>query len=272
MAALQKLAEKCEFGEFIDQELRDKLVCGIWNETIQRKLLTEKELIAARAYELARGMEAAYQQSTQLQTAQQEQKAYKVTSPVEPKSIVPCWRCGKLGYLADQCFFQSKQCRRCGKIGHIAKMCRQRTSNGAPTQATQRMPMQNRARYVEQEESETTTSDTSDLGLFTIRSINGNHSGEIHITPKVNGVPIQMELDTGASVSLISTHVWEQSLNKTPLETTSMVLKTFTRERLEIRGQVDCQFANTNQMLYQRKPHHCLIYHKSMCYLSELIN
>ena len=98
--------------------------------------------------------------------------------------------------------------------------------------------MQNRARYVEQEESETTTSDTSELGLFTIRSINGNHSGEIRITPKVNGVPIQMELDTGASISLISTHVWEQSLNKIPLETTGMVLKTFTRERLEIRGQV----------------------------------
>ena len=98
--------------------------------------------------------------------------------------------------------------------------------------------MQNRARYVEQEESETTTSDTSELGLFTIRSINGNHSGEIRITPKVNGVPIQMELDTGVSVSLISTRVWEQSLNKIPLETTGMVLKTYTGERLEIRGQV----------------------------------
>ena len=65
----------CEFGEFLDQEFCDKLVCGIQNETIQRRLLTEKELTAARAYELARGMEAAYQQSTQLQTAQQEQKA-----------------------------------------------------------------------------------------------------------------------------------------------------------------------------------------------------
>ena len=46
-------------------------------------------------------MEAAYQQSTQLQTAQLEQKAYKVISPVERKSIVPSWKCGKLGHLAD---------------------------------------------------------------------------------------------------------------------------------------------------------------------------
>ena len=42
LAALRKLAEKCEFGEFLDQALRDKLVCGIRNETIQRRLLTEK--------------------------------------------------------------------------------------------------------------------------------------------------------------------------------------------------------------------------------------
>ena len=47
-----------------------------------------------------------------------------------------------------------------------------------------------------------------------------------------------MELDTGVSISLISTRVWEKSLNKIPLETTGIVLKTYTGERLEIRGQV----------------------------------
>ena len=81
-------------------------------------------------------------------------------------------------------------------------------------------------------------SDMSELGLFTICSINGRHSGEIHITPEVIGVPTEMELDTGASVTLISTRVWKQSLNKIPLETTSMVLKTYTGEMLKIRGQV----------------------------------
>ena len=73
LASLHKLAEKCKFGKFLNQAFCDKLVCGIQNKTIQRRLLTEKELTAARAYELVRGMKAAYQQSTQLQTAQQEQ-------------------------------------------------------------------------------------------------------------------------------------------------------------------------------------------------------
>ena len=117
-------------------------------------------------------------------------------------------------------------------------MCCQQTSNKSPTQFTQGRPGQNRAKYVEQEESEATMSDTSELGLFTTCSINGRHSGEIHITQEVNGVPVEMELDTGASVTLISTRVWEQSLNNIPLETTSMVLKTYTGEMLKIRGQV----------------------------------
>ena len=69
----------------------------------------------------------------------------------------------------------------------------------APTQVTQRMPMQNRARYAEQEESEAITNVTYfELGLFTTCSINGSHNGEIHITPEVNGgVRHRWRLDTG---------------------------------------------------------------------------
>ena len=41
LAALRRLAEHCEFGTMLEESLRDQLVCGISNETIQRKLLTE---------------------------------------------------------------------------------------------------------------------------------------------------------------------------------------------------------------------------------------
>ena len=41
LAALRRLAEHCEFGTTLEESLRDQLVCGISNETIQRKLLTE---------------------------------------------------------------------------------------------------------------------------------------------------------------------------------------------------------------------------------------
>ena len=59
VAALRQLSAKCEFGTFLDQAIRDKFVCGLRSEAIQRKLLTEDGLTTARAVEIAQGMESA---------------------------------------------------------------------------------------------------------------------------------------------------------------------------------------------------------------------
>ena len=41
-AQLKKLSAHCEFGTFLDEALRDRFVCGLRKEPIQRKLLGEK--------------------------------------------------------------------------------------------------------------------------------------------------------------------------------------------------------------------------------------
>ena len=58
-AALRKLAIHCQFGETLEDTLRDRLVCGLRHETIQRRLLSEKTLTYHKAMETARAMEAA---------------------------------------------------------------------------------------------------------------------------------------------------------------------------------------------------------------------
>ena len=65
VAALRKLADTCEFEAFLEQALRDRLVCGLYAENIQRKLLTEADLKLSRAYEIAQGMEAAQRQTSE---------------------------------------------------------------------------------------------------------------------------------------------------------------------------------------------------------------
>ncbi len=68
VAELKKLSEHCQFGEGLNDALRDRLVCGILQESTQKRLLTEANLTFKRAIELAVSMETAARDATELQT------------------------------------------------------------------------------------------------------------------------------------------------------------------------------------------------------------
>src|SRR5688572_5036161 len=53
MADLRRLSQHCDFGAFLPDALRDKLVCGLSNANIQRKLLSEDGLTVDRAMAIA---------------------------------------------------------------------------------------------------------------------------------------------------------------------------------------------------------------------------
>jgi len=59
MAELRRLATYCEFGAYLNDALRDHLVCELSNANIQKRLLSEDCLTLARALKIAQGMEAA---------------------------------------------------------------------------------------------------------------------------------------------------------------------------------------------------------------------
>ena len=44
MAELRRLSTHCEFGTYLKEALRDRLVCGLQNESIQKKLLIVADL------------------------------------------------------------------------------------------------------------------------------------------------------------------------------------------------------------------------------------
>ena len=58
-AELSKLAGRCNFGRVRDDMLRDRLVCGVNDELIQRRLLSERGLTYERALEIALAIETA---------------------------------------------------------------------------------------------------------------------------------------------------------------------------------------------------------------------
>ena len=55
---LRRLMANCDFGDYLDQTLRDRFICGLLSDSSQRCLLTESDLSFMRAVEIAQGMEA----------------------------------------------------------------------------------------------------------------------------------------------------------------------------------------------------------------------
>ena len=66
VAELKKLSLYCEFGTNLNDALRDRLVCELHNELIQKRLLSEPDLSLAKASEITLAMEAAAKDTLEL--------------------------------------------------------------------------------------------------------------------------------------------------------------------------------------------------------------
>ena len=59
VAELKRLAATCEFGQYLNDALRDWFVCWLLHEGMQKCLLAEPDLTFRRAVEIAQGIAAA---------------------------------------------------------------------------------------------------------------------------------------------------------------------------------------------------------------------
>ena len=59
LTELREMAVPCEFGNALDESLRDHLVCGLANEVHQKRLLSEGELPLGKALLIAQSLEMA---------------------------------------------------------------------------------------------------------------------------------------------------------------------------------------------------------------------
>ena len=108
MAALRKLSEHCNFGDGLNDHLRDRIVCGINNERILQKLLSIKDLDLKTAIDNAVAIEAAMRNTKEMQvrTGNETHEVHRVEPP---KNDLPgkakCYRCGDYRHMADKCPF-----------------------------------------------------------------------------------------------------------------------------------------------------------------------
>ena len=230
---LRRLARTCNFGDFLEQAIRDRLVCGMINSSTQKKLLAEKDLSLQRAVDIATAAEmAVLDQQQGVHTSDQTD----VHSVSFSKLICNC--CGKRGHTAQKCRFRHEVCFKCRKQGHLQVMCKERT----------RPPEMPSKPGVKQVEPKTEQDDDT-----TIWTITGGQTEGYHIHLNLDKQPIRMELDTGAAVSVMSEKQWEAVFGETkslyPYE--GRPLQGYSGHELQVIGQatVDVEYAQQTKQL-----------------------
>ena len=86
VADLRRISEHCKFGDTLDQMLRDRLVCGIRDGCIQKRLLAEPELTFRKAFDLCQANEMAEKNAHNLRQASQKVSPAPIMSLKAPSN------------------------------------------------------------------------------------------------------------------------------------------------------------------------------------------
>ncbi|KAL3976952.1 Rab-interacting lysosomal protein [Sarotherodon galilaeus] len=120
---LRQLSEHCEFGGVLDDMLCDRLVCGINDDGMQRRLLGEPTLDFKKALEIAQAIETAANNTKDIRKANNNihsAEVHHVSQSVRGKlrELLECYRCGGAHFGKD-CVFKDSTCHNCKKKGHL---------------------------------------------------------------------------------------------------------------------------------------------------------
>ena len=128
IAELRALSEYCKYGDTLESILRDRLVCGINDPQIQKRLSAEDKLTFKKALEISLALEAATKDTKQLQAATSATSPgypavlmHNVREGEKPPQHVKCYRCGKANHKAPECRHKDAICTKCKKKSTLGK-------------------------------------------------------------------------------------------------------------------------------------------------------
>ncbi|XP_075730266.1 uncharacterized protein LOC142772051 [Rhipicephalus microplus] len=242
---LKQLATSCDFGTFLDDALRDRFVAGLCDKETQAELLKTSKLAFKEACGIARSIELAWKESQDFQpksaqgmistlnrktdSGKRPPRWREETSgmPTGTRGAEPlhCFRCGS-EHEAPICKLCKYHCWVCKQVGHLAKMCRDRGRDAANVIDEQ--------------------SDAGEHVLYNIYSCEGR-TRLYEICLKLDQKSVRMQIDTGASVSIVPESLCKKYWPSLPLEPCSLKLKTYGGTPLTVKGKLNVSVEHNGQ-------------------------
>jgi hypothetical protein len=137
---LRNKASRCEFADLKDGLIRDRIVCGITNDSVRARLLRESDLSLEKCVDIYRASEISAFQLKEL-TDEKSVHAVRVEDILsdawkekrEEKRDKTgnniCNYCGGYRHRRGRCPAYGKNCNRCKKLHPFATMCKAKEVN-----------------------------------------------------------------------------------------------------------------------------------------------
>ncbi|XP_064469988.1 uncharacterized protein K02A2.6-like [Ornithodoros turicata] len=226
VAELKRLAQDCKFGANLEETLRDRFVCGLHRLDIQKCLFAENEsLTFKKAVEKALSLEMATKSASECHAADTPPRLNKIDKPERRKKRF-CYRCGGSNHASEACNFRDAVCHRCKRKGHIKGACQ----SGTKVKPAGRQSLGNL-----KEENDWVQNNPGGNAILRLES---HKNDPMYATVSVEDVPLTMEIDTGAAVSVMSLQQYQNCFPHLTLEPTSLRLRTYTGEALTPQGYI----------------------------------
>ncbi|XP_052795673.1 uncharacterized protein K02A2.6-like [Mya arenaria] len=239
-AAIRKLAEQCEFNDNLENTLRDRFVCGLQDEATQRKLLSTADLSLKKAIEIATAIETACKDAAELhytasgssnvnkigkKPPSKRQYCKNVTLKPQQKgkySNTRCIHCGKSNHQSDKCRLKNAICHSRSEKGHIKTVC----------------PNPRNVNVIDETKNES---------VYVINKVTSERTSRILLYPVINEKQVEMELDTGSAVTIISEQNIKQLFGNIKLDKPYCKLHSYSGETIQQVGSTVVRVDYNNQ-------------------------
>lgn len=178
---MRTLSTTCNFGNLKEEQIRGRLVCGVKENSIRRKLLQESDLTLKKCLDLCRaseatspqlkvigGRESLLEQSQDINTLSNRPRSKtsrdtEHTKPGGKDKLKRCMYCGRSHDKQRDSFPAfGKVCRACGRNNHFAIVCKAKTRSDLG---------ERNANMVEQSCLSETTSSDDEVLTVTLESV-----------------------------------------------------------------------------------------------------
>lgn len=251
---LKKLAKTCNFGTQTDSLIRDRIILGMKDSSLQEKLLRTENLTLADAVRQCRLLEISKTQAKVVQKGVDVQGMGPIADEVKrvknPKKKMPdkqqyeCLKCGTT-HSRGNCPAFGKECNYCHGFNHFVVGCMRKKQvnanntnkiNSGSLSTNVRSKRSNKSKSQSQVNEVETEVYIDTISLDNVQTVNGMNAWTTDT--EVNGHKIVCKLDTGANCNCMSLKTYKQVKIDEVIEKSNVAIMTYGNNRISCVGSV----------------------------------